>query len=108
MRGGFLTADTEWCRDMLKLNVLQANYTAHNVVTRHKYDVLDMHFHFRYQLHRSVILFSLYYAMFIVLCHKSFGKRLLNLNFPSCSCEFWLLVDSVQGVFLCYTSVIVE
>nr|XP_039254110.1 PC-esterase domain-containing protein 1A-like [Styela clava] len=52
MKGGFLTPDAEKFRDLLRLDILRGNYFAYNIVSRYSFDVLDMHFHFRHQLHR--------------------------------------------------------
>nr|XP_039253622.1 LOW QUALITY PROTEIN: PC-esterase domain-containing protein 1A-like [Styela clava] len=51
MKGG-LTPDAEKFRDLLRLDILRGNYFAYNIVSRYSFDVLDMHFHFRHQLHR--------------------------------------------------------
>lgn len=53
MKGGFMTSDAEWCRNTLQLNVMRANYFAMNILSDFRFDVLDMHTHFRGQLHRQ-------------------------------------------------------
>nr|CAB3264697.1 PC-esterase domain-containing protein 1A [Phallusia mammillata] len=49
-RGGFLVEKVN--RNVLLADVYLANFRAHAVVTRHKYDVIDMHYHFAGQLRR--------------------------------------------------------
>ena len=51
-RGGFLASDSVRNKDSLVVDVLLANYLAHAVVVRHKYDVIDMHFMFTQQQQR--------------------------------------------------------
>jgi len=55
-RGGFLSSDSVRNKDSLVVDVLLANYLAHAVVVRHKYDVIDMHFMFTQQQQRCVTL----------------------------------------------------
>ncbi|XP_025094738.1 PC-esterase domain-containing protein 1A-like isoform X2 [Pomacea canaliculata] len=46
-RGGFLVPEVSYCNRTLRLDILEANYFARNVVVNHGYDVLDLHFFFR-------------------------------------------------------------
>ncbi|XP_078668192.1 PC-esterase domain-containing protein 1A-like [Branchiostoma floridae x Branchiostoma belcheri] len=54
VRGGFLIPEVEFKNETLRLDILEANYYARDVVVSHGYDVLDMHYNFRYQLQRRV------------------------------------------------------
>lgn len=52
MKGGFLTPEVESVRNALRMDIMRGNYYAYNIVSRFDFDVLDMHYHFQYQLHR--------------------------------------------------------
>ena len=52
IKAGFLLPELEFLSDTLRLDVMEANYFAREVVVNHGYDVLDMHYFFRRQLHR--------------------------------------------------------
>ena len=49
-RGGFLVQEIEYKNYMLRMDVLEANYYARQVVVSHGFDVLDLHFWFRQRL----------------------------------------------------------
>lgn len=51
-RGGFLIPEIEFMNDTLRLDVMEANFFARQVVETYGYDVLDMHYFFRRQIHR--------------------------------------------------------
>uniref|UniRef100_H2YWH1 Uncharacterized protein n=1 Tax=Ciona savignyi TaxID=51511 RepID=H2YWH1_CIOSA len=51
-RGGFLSKEIANCTNTLVVDVLLANHLAHTIITRHKYDVVDMHFLFTQQQQR--------------------------------------------------------
>ncbi|XP_070183845.1 PC-esterase domain-containing protein 1A-like [Littorina saxatilis] len=49
-RGGFLVQEIEYKNHMLRMDVLESNFFARQVVVNHGYDVLDLHFWFRRRL----------------------------------------------------------
>lgn len=49
-RGGFLVQEIEYKSYMLRMDVLEANYFARQIVVSHGFDVLDLHFWFRGRL----------------------------------------------------------
>ncbi|ESO89822.1 hypothetical protein LOTGIDRAFT_124460, partial [Lottia gigantea] len=51
-RGGFLIPEVEFRNGTLRLDIIEANYYAREIVAYHKFDVLDLHFHLRTQLNR--------------------------------------------------------
>ncbi|XP_034301746.2 PC-esterase domain-containing protein 1A [Magallana gigas] len=52
IRGGFLIPEVEFMNSTLRLDILEANFFAHQVVISHGYDLLDLHYYMRNQLHR--------------------------------------------------------
>lgn len=53
IKGGFMTKDAEWVKDMLRLDVMRANYYAYIQINKNGYDVADLHYNFQFQLHRQ-------------------------------------------------------
>lgn len=51
-RGGFLVPEVEFMNSTLRLDILEANFYARQIVANHGYDVLDLHYYLRNQLHR--------------------------------------------------------
>ncbi|XP_067656944.1 PC-esterase domain-containing protein 1A-like [Haliotis asinina] len=51
-RGGFIIPEIEFMNSTLRLDILEANYYAAKVVVENGFDVLDLHYFLRYQLHR--------------------------------------------------------
>ncbi|XP_071090826.1 PC-esterase domain-containing protein 1A-like isoform X1 [Haliotis cracherodii] len=51
-RGGFIIPEIEFMNSTLRLDILEANYYAAKVVVENDFDVLDLHYFLRYQLHR--------------------------------------------------------
>jgi hypothetical protein len=49
-RGGFLVQEIEYKNHMLRMDVLESNFFARQIVVSHGYDVLDLHFWFRRRL----------------------------------------------------------
>ncbi|KAK3597756.1 hypothetical protein CHS0354_006115 [Potamilus streckersoni] len=54
VRGGFMVPEVEFMNSTLRLDILEANFFARRVVVAHGYDVLDLHYYLRHQLHRRV------------------------------------------------------
>ncbi|KAL3863864.1 hypothetical protein ACJMK2_005591 [Sinanodonta woodiana] len=54
VHGGFMVPEAEFMNSTLRLDVLEANFFAREVVVSHGYDVLDLHYYLRHQLHRRV------------------------------------------------------
>jgi hypothetical protein len=52
VRGGFLIPEVEFMNSTLRLDILEANFYAQQVVVSHGFDLLDLHYYFRNQLHR--------------------------------------------------------
>lgn len=52
VRGGFLIPEVEFMNSTLRLDILEANFYAQQVVVSHGYDLLDLHYYLRNQLHR--------------------------------------------------------
>ncbi|XP_002739111.1 PC-esterase domain-containing protein 1A-like [Saccoglossus kowalevskii] len=52
IRGGFLVPEVAFMNDTLRLDILEANFYARDIVVSFKYDVLDLHYYFRWQIHR--------------------------------------------------------
>ncbi|XP_061184626.1 PC-esterase domain-containing protein 1A-like [Saccostrea echinata] len=52
VRGGFLIPGVEFMNSTLRLDILEANFYAQQVVVSHGYDLLDLHYYMRNQLHR--------------------------------------------------------
>ncbi|XP_070539798.1 PC-esterase domain-containing protein 1A-like [Ptychodera flava] len=52
IRGGFMVPEVAFMNDTLRLDILEANYYARDTVASFGYDVLDLHYYFRWQLHR--------------------------------------------------------
>lgn len=50
--GGFLVPDLEYLNSTLRLDILEANFYAQEIVSAHGYDVLDLHYYLRHHLHR--------------------------------------------------------
>ena len=42
IKGGFLLDEISFLRDVLRLDLMEANYYAHQIMTRNKFDVLDL------------------------------------------------------------------
>ncbi|CAL1539748.1 unnamed protein product, partial [Lymnaea stagnalis] len=53
-RGGFLVPEIEFMTTTLRLDILEANFYAQGVATKYGFDILDLHFYLRHQLHRRV------------------------------------------------------
>lgn len=53
-RGGFIVPEIEFMNSTLRLDILEANFYAHQIATSHGYDFLDLHYYLRHQLHRRV------------------------------------------------------
>ncbi|XP_013412949.1 PC-esterase domain-containing protein 1A [Lingula anatina] len=51
-RGGFLIPEVEFMNDTLRLDIMEANYYARQVAGHYGFDVLDLHYYFRRQIHR--------------------------------------------------------
>ncbi|XP_062578307.1 PC-esterase domain-containing protein 1A-like isoform X1 [Saccostrea cucullata] len=52
VRGGFLIPGIEFMNSTLRLDILEANFYAQQVVVSHGFDLLDLHYYMRNQLHR--------------------------------------------------------
>ncbi|CAH1783399.1 unnamed protein product [Owenia fusiformis] len=52
--GGVLIEEVKFMNETLRLDIMEANFFAKQVVVEHGYDVLDLHYYFRRQLHRRV------------------------------------------------------
>lgn len=52
MRGGFLVKQVEFLKHTLRFDVAEANLYASKIVAQNGFDVQDMHYYFRYQIHR--------------------------------------------------------
>ncbi|XP_062601144.1 nuclear transcription factor Y subunit gamma-like [Saccostrea cucullata] len=50
MRGGFLVPKVEFMKSTLRLDILEANFFAKQVVASHGFDILDLHYHLRNRL----------------------------------------------------------
>ena len=87
-RGGFLVQEIEYKNYMLRMDVLEANYYARQVVVSHGFDVLDLHFWFRQRLdwraqdgiHWWVLMVRIHWWVWMVL--------------------FFLFLFSLDGTFL--------
>ena len=53
-RGGFIVPEIEFMNSTLRLDILEANFYARQIVASHGYDFLDLHYYLRNQLHRRV------------------------------------------------------
>ncbi|XP_038071046.1 PC-esterase domain-containing protein 1A-like [Patiria miniata] len=54
IRGGFLLPELEFLSETLRLDVMEGNFYAKELAVAFDFDVLDLHFYFRCQLHRRV------------------------------------------------------
>ncbi|XP_022080751.1 PC-esterase domain-containing protein 1A-like [Acanthaster planci] len=54
IRGGFLLPELEFLSETLRLDVMEGNFYAKELASAFDFDVLDLHFYFRFQLHRRV------------------------------------------------------
>ncbi|XP_077992202.1 PC-esterase domain-containing protein 1A-like [Glandiceps talaboti] len=52
IKGGFMVPEVAFMNDTLRLDILEANYYTRDIVVSNGYDVLDLHYYFRWQLHR--------------------------------------------------------
>ncbi|XP_035232892.1 uncharacterized protein LOC118204703 isoform X2 [Stegodyphus dumicola] len=52
MKGGFLVPQLQFLQYQLRFYVMEANYYAQKVVIAHGFDVLDIHYHLKMQIHR--------------------------------------------------------
>lgn len=53
-RGGFIVPEISFLRYTLRLDILEANFYARQIVSAYGYDFLDLHFYFRDKIHRRV------------------------------------------------------
>lgn len=51
-RGGFIVPEISFLNHTLRLDILEANFYARQIVAAHGYDFLDLHFYFRENIHR--------------------------------------------------------
>ncbi|XP_033633265.1 PC-esterase domain-containing protein 1A-like [Asterias rubens] len=54
IRGGFLLPELNFLSETLRLDVMEGNFYAKELANAYGFDVLDLHFYFRHQLHRRV------------------------------------------------------
>ena len=81
IRGGFLIPEVEFMNSTLRLDILEANFFAQQVVISHGYDLLDLHYYMRNQLHRR--------AADGVHWDQTAHRRITNLLLCHISGEYW-------------------
>lgn len=54
-RGGFLVPEIKFMNNTLRLDILEANFYASQVAVTQGFDVLDLHYYLRHQLHRRAM-----------------------------------------------------
>jgi len=54
LRSGFLLQNMEFLQDGMRFAIMEGNLCAATVVSRHGYDVLDMHYHFMHQVKETI------------------------------------------------------
>ncbi|XP_056005395.1 uncharacterized protein LOC130050192 [Ostrea edulis] len=52
IRGGFLVPEVDFMKKTLRLDILEANFFAKQVVAAHGFDIVDLHYHLRHCLDR--------------------------------------------------------
>lgn len=50
VRGGFLVPEVDFMKNTLRLDILEANFFAKQIVAAHGFDILDLHYHLRNRL----------------------------------------------------------
>lgn len=52
--GGFLVPEVEHLKNTLRLEILEANKFAYDLLKEYSFDMLDIHFYLRHHIHRRV------------------------------------------------------